>query len=238
MDRKVVFNQKLLPYLLLPPQLAITIVFFFWPAGAGGLVRLPAAGRLRHPHRVRRVRELHRPVRRPALPRHHPQHAVFSRRGDRRWRWRVALLLAVLADRQIRGAGVYRTLLIWPYAIAPGDRRGAVDVPVPSQHRADRPGAERRPAIAWDYKLNGNQAMLVVILASRLEAGQLQFHLLPGRAAIHPEGGAGGRRDRRRARPCGGSGPSSSRCCRRPPSSCWWSTWSTPSSTPSASSTR
>ena len=33
MNRKVVFRQRLLPYLLLAPQLAITILFFFWPAG-------------------------------------------------------------------------------------------------------------------------------------------------------------------------------------------------------------
>ena len=33
MQRKAIFNNKLLPYLLLAPQLAITFVFFFWPAG-------------------------------------------------------------------------------------------------------------------------------------------------------------------------------------------------------------
>src|SRR5258708_22577684 len=33
MQRRVVFRGKLLPYLLLAPQLAVTLVFFFWPAG-------------------------------------------------------------------------------------------------------------------------------------------------------------------------------------------------------------
>ena len=33
MQRRVIFDGKILPYLLLLPQVAITIVFFFWPAG-------------------------------------------------------------------------------------------------------------------------------------------------------------------------------------------------------------
>src|SRR5258708_14232767 len=33
MQRRVVFRGKLLPYLLLAPQLAVTLMFFFWPAG-------------------------------------------------------------------------------------------------------------------------------------------------------------------------------------------------------------
>ena len=32
MQRRVVFDGKLLPYLLVAPQLAVTLVFFFWPA--------------------------------------------------------------------------------------------------------------------------------------------------------------------------------------------------------------
>ena len=33
MERRVIFPNKLLPYLLVAPQLAVTLVFFFWPAG-------------------------------------------------------------------------------------------------------------------------------------------------------------------------------------------------------------
>src|SRR3546814_5141809 len=33
MEKRVVFSHKTLPYLLLAPQLAITVVFFFLPAG-------------------------------------------------------------------------------------------------------------------------------------------------------------------------------------------------------------
>ena len=33
MEKRVVFRSRWLPFVLLAPQLAITIVFFFWPAG-------------------------------------------------------------------------------------------------------------------------------------------------------------------------------------------------------------
>ena len=65
-DRKVVFNGKLLPYLLLPPQLAVTFVFFFWPAGQAVWPAVPAAGRLRPAARPSSGFEISPTVRRPA----------------------------------------------------------------------------------------------------------------------------------------------------------------------------
>jgi sn-glycerol 3-phosphate transport system permease protein len=77
----------------------------------------------------------------------------------------IALALAALADREIRGKGGFRTLLLWPYALAPAV--AAVlwgfmfhpSIGVVAQF-LDRFG------VAWDHKLNGTQAMLLVILAS------------------------------------------------------------------------
>jgi len=51
---------------------------------------------------------------------------------------RFSLVLAVLADRVIRGAPVYKTLLIWPYAVAPAIARSALGVPVQSDVRHHR----------------------------------------------------------------------------------------------------
>jgi sn-glycerol 3-phosphate transport system permease protein len=77
----------------------------------------------------------------------------------------IALLLAVLADRQIRGTAAYRTLLIWPYAIAPAIAAVLwIFLFHPQIGLIGR--ALNSAGLAWDYKLNGNQAMLVVILAS------------------------------------------------------------------------
>jgi len=77
----------------------------------------------------------------------------------------TALFLAVFADRDLRGRGVYRTLLIWPYAVAPAVAAVLwILILHPSIGLLGR--WLNRNGIAWDYKLNGNQAMAVVILAS------------------------------------------------------------------------
>ena len=164
MNRKVVFRQRLLPYLLLAPQLAITILFFFWPAGQAvwfAFLRQDAFGirtsfvgfenfayLFADPLYLDTIRNT----------------VVFST-GVTVIALVVALLLAVLADRQIRGGAGYRTLLIWPYAIAPAI--AAVLWIFLFHPTIGLFGRMLNDAgIAWDYKLNGNQAMLVVILAA------------------------------------------------------------------------
>jgi sn-glycerol 3-phosphate transport system permease protein len=77
----------------------------------------------------------------------------------------LALLLAVFADREIAGRGVYRTLLIWPYAIAPAVAAVLWVMLLHPQVGMVAHGLKAL-GVAWDYKLNDTQAMLVVILAS------------------------------------------------------------------------
>ena len=67
MEKRVVFRSAWLPYALVAPQIAVTIVFFFWPA-ARRLVLAPAAGRVRAADGVRRPAQLRGAARRRALP--------------------------------------------------------------------------------------------------------------------------------------------------------------------------
>lgn len=164
MRKRVIFNDKGLPYLLLAPQLAITFVFFFWPAGQAiwfSFLRQDAFGIRTTFVGLENFVELFQD---PLYLSSAWNTAVFSF-----WvtlvSMAVALGLAVLADRHIRGAGVYKTLLIWPYAIAP-----AVAAVLWIFIFHPQVGLLGRflngIGIAWDYKLNGGQAMLVVIVAS------------------------------------------------------------------------
>lgn len=164
MRRRVIFNDKGLPYLLLAPQLVITAVFFFWPAGQalwGSLLREDAFGLnvtfvglenfaevLADPFYLNAVRNT----------------VVFSV-SVTALSMSVALGLAVLADRHIRGAGLYKTLLIWPYAIAPAVAAVLwLFIFHPSFGLFSH--ALRAIGVAWDYKLNGIHAMILVVLAS------------------------------------------------------------------------
>jgi len=76
-----------------------------------------------------------------------------------------ALFLAVQADKHIRGANTYKTLLIWPYAVAP-----AIAAVLWLFMFHPNIGLFGRMlngmGIPWDYKLNGDQAMLLIILAA------------------------------------------------------------------------
>jgi sn-glycerol 3-phosphate transport system permease protein len=164
LERKTVFRGMSLPALLLLPQLAITIVFFFWPAGQAvwfAFLRQDAFGIRTTFVGLENFTDL---LADPLYLETAWNTVVFSS-GVAFLSLSVALLLAVLADKQIKGAGIYRTLLIWPYAIAPAVAAVLwIFIFHPQIGLLGR--ALNEGGFAWDYKLNGGQAMLVVILAS------------------------------------------------------------------------
>jgi sn-glycerol 3-phosphate transport system permease protein len=164
MRKRVIFNDRLLPYLLLAPQLLVSIVFFFWPAAQAinqSLLREDAFGLRSEFVGLENFTDV---LTDPFYLNAVGNTVVFSLAvaGSAML---VALLLAALADRQISGAHVYRTLLIWPYAIAP-----AVAAVLwlflfhPSIGIISR--ILNGAGIPWDYRLNGAQAMTLVIIAS------------------------------------------------------------------------
>lgn len=117
MEKRVVFRHKTLPYLLLAPQLAITLIFFFLPAGQA----LWQAFHLEDPFGLSsqfvgldNFAELFSSAEYRAS---FKTTAVFSLAVSVLGLV-VALILAVMANRVIRGALLYRSLLIWPYAVA------------------------------------------------------------------------------------------------------------------------
>ena len=117
MEKRVVFRSRWLPYALVAPQLAITIIFFFWPASQAivqsvqqqdpfgitvefvGLDNFVAL--FNDPHYLSSFKVT----------------AIFSLLVAF-FGMTLSLILAVFADRALRFAGVYKTLLIWPYAVA------------------------------------------------------------------------------------------------------------------------
>ncbi|WP_026379282.1 sn-glycerol-3-phosphate ABC transporter permease UgpA [Afifella pfennigii] len=116
--KRVVFRSLWLPYLLIAPQIAITAIFFLWPAGQAiyqSFLRQDAFG-LRT--EFVGLENFARLVNDPLYLKSFTTTLVFSAlvAGISMG---VALLLAVMADRVLRSALFYRTLLIWPYAVAP-----------------------------------------------------------------------------------------------------------------------
>jgi len=164
MDKRVTFRSGWLPYLLVAPQIAITVIFFFWPAGQAlwfAFLRQDAFGVSTEFAGFENFAYLFAD---DAYLASFKVTAVFSllvASGG----IVVALALAVMADRVIRGALAYRTLLIWPYAVAPavaGVLWGFLFAPSIGIVTYVLRGL----GIDWNWVLQGDQAMLLVVIAS------------------------------------------------------------------------
>lgn len=164
MEKRVVFKHKTLPYLLVAPQLAITIVFFFLPAGQA----LWQAFHVQDPFGLssafaglENFRDLFRD---PEYLNSFKVTAVFSALvailglG-------VSLLLAVLANRVLRAAAFYRNLLIWPYAVATAVA-GVLWLFLFSPSVGILAVYMMEAGLAWNPRLNASDAMVLVVLAA------------------------------------------------------------------------
>ena len=164
MERRTVFPGRVLPLLLVLPQLLLTAVFFLWPAAQAAwssTQRQDAFG-------LRSVfvgAENFADLFGDPLYRDSALRTVFFCAAVAALSIGVALLLAVFADREIKGRGWYRTLLIWPYAIAP-----AVAAVLWLLVLHPQIGLLGRwlngHGIPWDFRLRDAQAMGVVVVAS------------------------------------------------------------------------
>jgi sn-glycerol 3-phosphate transport system permease protein len=174
LQRKVVFDGKLLPYLLLAPQVAVTLVFFFWPAAQAIWQSTRREDPFGLSSRFVGLGNFTAVLSQPSYVDSLVTTAVFS----------IAvtvlaivpsLLLAVMADRVLRGAAVYKTILLTPYAIAPAVA-GVLWLFL------FNPGVGvvafwlRDVGIDWNYLLDGTQALALVILASAWK--QISYNFL------------------------------------------------------------
>ena len=164
MEKRVVFTSKWLPYALVAPQIAVTLVFFFWPAAQAVyysfLVQDPFGLSTQwvwfqnYQELLRDENYLHS----------FKVTAIFSVAVAVSGIL-ISLVLAAMADRVIRGAVGYKTLLIWPYAVAPAVAALLwLFIFHPSVGIVGRWLIQL--GVAWDYKLNGGQAMFLVVFAS------------------------------------------------------------------------
>ncbi|REG82572.1 sn-glycerol-3-phosphate ABC transporter permease UgpA [Marinomonas pollencensis] len=170
----VYFPQKKLPYLLVLPQLVITAIFFLWPAGQAVLqafYREDAFGLSQQFVGLENFVDLFQD---PLYYKSMMVTMVFSF-SVAFLGIAVALWLAVMADRVIRGKMVYQTLLVWPYAVAPA-LAGVLwwilfDPNIgPVALFLDRIG------LHWNHFLDGDQAMILVVISATWK--QISYNFL------------------------------------------------------------
>ena len=175
MEKSTVFNNRLLPYLLLLPQLVITVVFFYWPASQAvwqSFLLQDAFGLSTAFIWFDNYREL---FSQPDYYRTIATTLVFSG-SVAILSLSIALLLATQADKQLAGAGVYRTLLIWPYAVAPAVAGVLWAFMFQPSLGVVARGLRDYLGIDWNPLLNGNHAMILVVLAATWK--QISYNFL------------------------------------------------------------
>ena len=164
MEKRVTFNERWLPYLLVGPQIIITLVFFFWPSGQAiyqsVLIEDAFGGNSKFVFLENFIRLFS------------DDSYYASARLTVVFSFLVAsvglafsLLLAVMADRVIRGATAYKAFLVWPYAVAPavaGVLWGFLFNPSVGIVAWMLQGI----GIEFNYVTNGNQALTLVVIAA------------------------------------------------------------------------
>jgi sn-glycerol 3-phosphate transport system permease protein len=164
MQKRAIFAGKALPCLLLAPQILITLVFFYWPASQAlwqSFLLQDAFGLKTDFVWLENYTHL---LRQPDYYRAMATTAIFSV-AVAALSLSIGLLLAVQADKAIKGAGLYATLLIWPYAVAPVIA-GVLWLFMfqPSLGLVAR--GLRALGMDWNPLLNGNHAMALVVMAA------------------------------------------------------------------------
>ena len=174
MEKRVVFRSAWLPYALVAPQIAVTIVFFFWPAVQAGWYSFQlqdAFGERTQFVGLANFAALFR----DSNYLHSFQITAFFSMMVAGSGIAISLLLAAMADRVIRGALAYRTLLIWPYAVASAVA-GVLWLFLFAPSIGIITFALRSIGINWDWVLQGNQAMLLVVIAATWK--QISYNFL------------------------------------------------------------
>jgi sn-glycerol 3-phosphate transport system permease protein len=174
MQKQSVFHSKFLPYLLVLPQLAVVLVFFYWPAFQAviqSFLLQDAFGLSTTFIWFENYQELlSDPDYFSAILRTFLFALAIALSS-----LSLALLLAVMADRPLRGSTFYRTLLIWPYAVAP-PVVGVLWVFMLNPSLGVIAHGLRTLGVDWNPLLDGNQAATLIILAAAWK--QISYNFL------------------------------------------------------------
>jgi sn-glycerol 3-phosphate transport system permease protein len=172
--KRVTLKSAWLPYALLAPQLAVTLIFFIWPAAQAiyqSVLRQDPFGL-----RTDFVGWLNfeRLFADDTYYNAFSNTVVFSL-ATATLSMAVALVLAVMADRVLKGAMVYKTILIWPYAVAPAVAgvlwffmfNPSIGI---LAYGLDLVGYD------WNHQIDGGDAMTMVVIASAWK--QISYNFL------------------------------------------------------------
>ncbi len=164
MDKRIHFRSRWLPYALLLPQIAVTLIFFVWPAGEALYYSVLLQDAFASKVQFVGLDNFTALIRDPTYLTSFKVTALFSVLvaviG-----LAVSLLLATFADRVLRGANIYKALLVWPYAVAPAIA-GVLWMFLLSPSIGVLTYTLRGFGVDWNYYVHGGQALLLIVVAA------------------------------------------------------------------------
>lgn len=164
MEKRVVFQNRWLPYLLVAPQLAITLIFFFLPAGQAIYQSVLMQDPFGLSTEFVGLQNFETLLSDPNYVSSFKITMVFSALVAFLG-LAISLLLAVCADRVLRGASAYKTFLIVPYAVAPAVA-GVLWMFIFNPTLGVLSYVMRMFGIDWNYLVDANQALTLLVIAA------------------------------------------------------------------------
>jgi sn-glycerol 3-phosphate transport system permease protein len=173
-EKRVTFRNRWLPYLLVAPQIAVTVIFFFWPASQAVYQSLFLPDPFGLSNRFVGLANYEFLLSNRYYHSSFISTAIFSTLVTVT-SMSVALWLAVMVDRVLKGAKAYRTLLVWPYAVAPAIA-GVLWLFMFNPFIGIAAWWLDKLGYYWNHGLNAGQAMTLVVIASAWK--QISYNFL------------------------------------------------------------
>ncbi len=163
-EKRVLFRSGWLPWLLIAPQMAVVLIFFFWPAGNALYQSFLSQDAFGTSSEFVGLDNFNALFADSTYLESFKTTAIFSILVAASGLC-IALLLAVMADRVLKGGAFYKTLLIWPYAVAPVVA-GVLWVFMFVSPMGVIAYALRSIGIEWNHLLNSTHAMTLIVIAA------------------------------------------------------------------------
>ncbi len=163
-EKRVRFRSRWLPYALIAPQMAIVLVFFFWPAAQALWQSVLSQDAFGTSVQFVGLENFERLFADDTYLASFRTTAVFSGLVAGIG-LTLALLLAVMADRVLQGTRIYQTLLVWPYAVAPAIA-GVLWLFMFAPSIGVLSWALNEVGFEWNHLLDGRDAMALIVMAA------------------------------------------------------------------------
>jgi len=165
MIKRAYFKSSYLPYLLILPQVLITLTFFYWPALQGLIQSFLLSDPFGQSSKFVWFYNYLEIFRDPLYLKSIVTTVVFSL-AVASVSISLGLFIATMANRALQATALVRTLLIWPYAVAPAISGILWLFLLHPSYGVVALGINTWFGAEWNPVLNGNDAMIMITMAA------------------------------------------------------------------------